>query len=283
MWFDNPTTGKTGTMTVALYFHEPLRVVNTLRIRPLRDKEIEGGVRDSIIVWSSTRDSLEIEAISPPTRGSAQSDPFVVGKPERMTPAEMFALAKANNDGSASMSEVTRGAVQCAYRIPITLLAMAADGKTPFDIGPFRRTVTISSPDVTGEAKSVLVLGRVPGVIRLGNDDEEGGVNFRNFPRHRGKTESITLEAHDPGVKLSFDRKRTSPFLDAELEPVTPAPVGLQVWVLRAKVLPDKVDGHFPRTKDPLYEDSAIYLNVESPGKPLGSIRVPVSGRATGR
>ncbi len=282
MWFDNPTTGKTGTVTVALYFHEPLRVVNTLRIRPLHDKDLEGGVRESIVVWSSTRSSLDIEAISPPPRGSAQSDPFVVGKPERMTPAEMFALAKANNEGAA-MAESTRGGVQCAYRIPITLLAMAADGKTPFDIGPFRRTVTISSPDVTGEAKTVLVMGRVQGVIRLGNEDEEGGVNFRNFPRHRGKTESITLEVYDPGLELSFDRKRSSPFLDAELEPVTPAPVGFQAWVMRAKVLPDKVDGHFPRGKDPLYEDSAIYLNVESPGKPPRSIRVPVTGRATGR
>ena len=52
---------------------------------------------------------------------------------------------------------------------------------------------------------------------------------------------------------------------------------------MKAKVLPNKVDGEFPRINDPLYEDSAIYLNVATPGKPLRSIRIPVSGRATAR
>ena len=285
LWFDNPSTGKTGTLNVALYFHEPLRVVGILRInpsRPLNDDDLRRGVRESILVWSSTRSSLRIEATSPPTWGSAQSDPFVVGQPELLSPAETFALAKANNEGSAAMPEATRGSVQCAYRIPITLLAKAPDG-TPFDIGPFRRTVTISSPDVTGDSKTVLVMGRVEGVIAISNPEERGGVNFRTFLRSRGRAESITLESRIPGVELTFDRKRTATFLDAVLEPDKLAPVGLQVWNMRARVLPDKVDGEFPRANDPLYEDSAIYLNVRSPGKPLRSIRVPALGNATGR
>ena len=217
------------------------------------------------------------------TRGSAQNDPFVVGEPEPLSSEEVAALGEANNEKSKTMSEETRGSVLCAYRIPITLQAIAADGKTPFDIGPFRRFVTISSPDVTNDAKVIIVIGRVKSVIGIATDEEGGGVNFHDFPGSRGKVEVITLQSRDTDVKLTFDRERTSSFLDATLEPVTSSPTGFLFWTLRAKVLPKMVDGEFPRTKDPLYEDSAIYLNVTSSGKPRRSIRIPALGRATGR
>ena len=284
MWFDNPVSGKLGTLGVALYFHEPLRVRPLLEVRTaLKDADLQRGVRESILVWSSTRHSLHLEASPTLTRDDPKSDPFVVGEPVPLTHKELLALAKANNEGSATMSLETRGSILCAYRIPITLLAVAADG-TPFDSGPFRRGVNISSPDVNGEPKTVFVMGRVRSVISMGIDGEGGGINFRDFSRSRGKVETLNLECYDLEVKLALDRKRTAKFLDAELVPVTPAPTGLQAWTLRAKVLPDKADGEFPRSKDPFYEDSAIYLSIAaSPGKPARSIRVPVYGRATGR
>ena len=283
LWFDNPTDGKIATLNVGLFFHEPLRVRNILRVLPLDDEALQKGVHESIVVWSSTRKSLRIVATPTLTRGSAQNDPFVVGEPEPLSSEEVAALGEAHNEKSKTMSEETRGSVLCAYRIPITLHAMAADGKTPFDIGPFRRFVTISSPDVTNDAKVILVIGRVKSVIGIATDEEGGGVNFHDFPGSRGKVEVITLQSRDTDVKLTFDRERTSSFLDATLEPVTSSPTGFLFWTLRAKVLPKMVDGEFPRTKDPLYEDSAIYLNVTSSGKPLRSIRIPALGRATGR
>ena len=281
LWFDHQLDGKTATLNLILYFQEPLRVRAVLRIRPHDDEDLRNGVRESLIVWSSTRNSLRIEATPTATRDSPANDPFEVGKAEPLSPAEVFALYKLH-EGSATLSDETRGTVTCAYRVPIVLRAVAADGKTPFDIGQFRRSVKITSPDVDGDPKTVLVMGRVTGVIALVNEDE-GGVNFRDFLRNRGKVAALDIECHDLEAKLAFDRKRTASFLDAELLPVSPAPAGLQVWTLKAKVLPDKVDGQFPRVNDPLYEDSAIYLTVVSPGKPLRSIRVPVQGRATER
>jgi hypothetical protein len=287
LWFDDPANGKNGILNLALYFHEPLRVRSTLAVGTLSDENLEKGVRKVIFVWSSTRDSLRIEASPALTRDSALSDPFVVGKPEPMSPAEVDKMAETNNEG-ASATPDTRGSVRCAYRIPILLRAMAADGKTPFDIGPFHRRVHVSSPDVNKdvnkEPKSVLVSGRVLGIIEIGTDEDAGGINFRDFPRNRDKVKSINLECRDRKVELAFDRQRTTSFLEAEVEPVTPPPVGLlQAWTLRAKILPFKADGEFPRSKNPLYEDSAIYLKVTSPGKPPRSVRIPVTGRATGR
>ena len=178
----------------------------------------------------------------------------------------------------------TRGSVRCAYRVPIFLRAVAADGKTPFDIGPFRRRVLVGSPDVKGDAKSVLVTGRVLGVIEIGTDVDRGGVNFRDFLRSKGQTESINLENRGQKIELAIDRQRTASFLEAEIEVVTPPPPGLlQAWTLRARISAFKADGEFPRREDPIYEDSAIYLKVTTPGKPPRSIRIPVTGRATGR
>ena len=283
LWFDNPSNGKIATLNIGLFFHEPLRVRNILRVRPLDDADLQQGVHEAIIVWSSTRKSLRVVVTPSLTRGTAENDPFVVGEPEALSTEEVAALGEAHNEKSKTMSEETRGTVMCAYRVPITLRAIAADGKTPFDIGPFRRFVTISSPDVTTEPKIILVLGRVKSVIGIANDEEGGGVNFHDFLRSRGKVQPVTLQSDDPNVKLTFDRTRTASFLDATLEPMTASTAGSLFWTLRAKVLPNMVDGEFPRTKDPLYEDSAIYLNVTSAGKPDRSIRIPALGRATGR
>ena len=287
LWYDDPAVGKTRTLNIALFFHEPFRVRSNLRLGTFKEAALEKGVRASIVVWSSTRASIRLEAEADKTRESAQNDPFIVGKPVPLTPAEYRALNRANNEGTPSISEDTRGSILCAYRIPILLQAIAPDGKTPFDIGPFARRVNISSPDTNGDPKSVLVTGRVRGIVEIGNEQDNGRINFHDFARSRGKVESVDLMCHDQKIELAFDRQRTARFLDAELVPVTPTPAGvLQAWTLRAKVLPLQADGEFPRPTDPLYEDSAIYLKVSFPGEPRNpprTVRIPVTGRASGR
>lgn len=284
LWCDDPLAGKVTTLNLALFFHEAFRVRSNLRVGIFPEANLEKGVRASIVVWSSTRDSLRLVAEADKTRDLPQSDPFIVGKAEPLTPDEYLALNRANNEGTPSTTEDTRGSILCAYRIPIRLQAVAPDGMTPFDIGPFQRRVNISSPDVNGEAKSILVTGRVLGIIEIGNNGDKGRIDFNDFPGSRGKVETVNLEGHEQKVELAFDRARTTRFLDAEIVPVTPAPVGLlQAWTLRATVLPGEADGEFPRPKDPLYEDSAIYLKVTTPGKPPRAVRIPVTGRATGR
>ena len=287
LWYDDPAAGKTGTLNLALFFHEPFRVRSNLALGVFKEAALEKGVSASVLVWSSTRPSIRLEAEADKTRNSASTDPFIVGKPVPLTPDEYRALNRANNEGTPSLSEDTRGSILCAYRIPITLQAMAPDGKTPFDIGPFSRRVIISSPDTNVEPKSVVVTGRVRGIVEIGEEADGGRINFNDFPSSRGKVESVNLVCYDEKVELAFDRERTSRFLDAELIPVSPPPAGvLAAWTLRAKVLPLQAGGAFPRPKDPLYEDSAIYLKIASPGeprKPPRSVRIPVTGRASGR
>jgi hypothetical protein len=124
----------------------------------------------------------------------------------------------------------------------------------------------------------------VRGIVEIGDEADNGRINFHDFASSRGKVESVNLVCHDEKVELAFDRQRTARFLDAELIPVSPPPAGvLAAWTLRAKVLPLQAGGEFPRPKDPLYEDSAIYLNVTTAGKPPRSVRIPVTGRASGR
>jgi hypothetical protein len=280
LWMDNPDTGPSATLETRVMFHEPLRVRSILRVGLLTQDQVGGdGVQQEIVCWSSTRSALNLEAKSGESLGKADSDPFLVGKPVRLTPAEMRLLEEANNK-DARGPDNTMGRVMCAYRIPFTIKAVSKDGKTPFEVGPFRRHIVLSSPDVHGEAKQVAVTGRVRGPVLIGN--EEGGeIDFLNFPRRNGsRTEKISLQSDVPGLALELDRKRTPDFLEVKLQREKEVIAGRQVWTLSARVKPGKATGVFPRREDPRFADSAIYLKMTIPGKADGSVRIATQGTA---
>jgi hypothetical protein len=252
-----------------------LQTYPEVRMGTLRDEDLERGITKYLVCWSPTRRDLRVEAKLAYTRDRLGGDPFVVGKPERLSANALGELKKELDLGGQFV-----GQVLCGYRIPVTLRPRAPDGKTPVDLGPFRRWVTISSPDVPGEPKTIPVGGRVRGLVEIGSDDETAVVNLRNFRGSQGKRDRIYMNSNEPGLKIEFDRKKTPEFLNAKVT-ADKATDGNQSWEVLVEVLPNKASGPFPRKEDPLYEDSGIYLTAQLPGKPPRSIRIAVTGTAS--
>jgi hypothetical protein len=275
MWMDVMRHSTPAMLLLHLTFYEPLRAQQTLSFGTLRDDELAKGVTRFVLCFSSTRPSLKVEATAARSKGDAASDPLVVGKPEALNAQERAELEEAIKRPGGDMGEPAGGRVTCAYKVPVTLHAVSPDGKTPIDLGPFRRRVLISSPEVEGEPKSVVLQGRVRGLIEVGSDDEGGELNFLSFPRSAGRTQKLPLYSETPGVKLEVDPSRMPEFLKASLKQTE----GRSAWTLHVQVLPGKASGPFPR-KDPLYEDSAVYLTATAPGKPPRSLRIGVYGTA---
>jgi hypothetical protein len=263
-----------------------LRVRPTLSLGALREDALGSKTTRGIICWSSTRASLRLEAKD--GRGlDPYHDPFFVGKPEPLSSEEIGKLEKMNREDNDITWE---GRVLCAYRIPVTVLAVSKDGKTPFDIGPFLRHVIVSSPDVpSAETKQVTVTGRVSGIVDIGSSDESGAeIDFTTFPRLQGKRESVAVQSDRADLELAIDDKRTSKFLKATLRKPDP---DRQEWKLTVEVKPGEAFGDFPRMRDPLFEDSAVYLTAtfsvaDTKGekkKTTRPIRIAVKGTANER
>lgn len=264
LWMDD-RSGSQATLQLRMIYYPPFTVEPILDIGTLRDDDLQKSVTRHIVLWSATRAALRVEAKSAFVRGSPAQDPFVVGKPEPLSAVELANLARS---------------AKCGYRIPITLLPRSPDGEVPFDLGPFRRWVNLSSPDVDEDAKPIAVTGRIRGLVEIGSDDEISEINFATFPQARGRRETIQLYSDFADVKLSFDRQRTPDYLQATITEVK-SPDARRTWELRAEVLPNKVSGPFPRRTDPALRDSAFYLNAQLPGKPPRSIRIAAVGNAT--
>src|SRR5262249_26470327 len=158
----------------------PLRAMPELSFGTVSDGELTDGVRSDLLCWSSTRRDFRLRIQVSPTRKKGY-DPFVVGTPVRV-PAEQFRrmLDQQLRPTGREQEETGKGQLLCAYRVPIPLRAFAADG-TPFDVGPFRRQVLLSSPDMDVEGVTVRVHGRVRGLVDIGGDEESGGIDFRSF------------------------------------------------------------------------------------------------------
>ncbi|MFO0840801.1 MAG: hypothetical protein U0797_00160 [Gemmataceae bacterium] len=278
MWMDVVHQGPTVTLQLALTYHEALRVQQTLAFGTMRDEELIRGVTRYVTCFSSTRPSLKLQATAARSKGDPAGDPLEVGQPVPLDEQERENLKRTLEQPipNSEMGESTGSKVTCAYKIPVTIRAVSADGKTPVDLGPFRRRLLVSSPEVEGEPKSVVLSGRVRGLIEVGSDEEGVDLNFNVFPRRAGRRQKIPLHSDTQGVKLEVDPSRMPGFLKASLTPVE----GRSAWTLNVEVLPGMASGPFPR-KDPLYEDSAVYLKATIPGKPPRSLRIGVSGTAT--
>lgn len=281
IWMDNSRTGQLATLELRLMFYEPLRVNPFLSVGTISDDDLNKGVKRYLYCWSSTRKSLKVDVQAVRTRGDAGSDPMEVGVPEPLDDKERAELEQTLTTPNPNQADQQLGGrVLCGYKVPITLHAISPDGKMPFDIGPFRRRVLLSSPDLEGEPKTVEVTGRVRGFVEIGGDEEGGAIHFRDFPRSRGRRIPVPMHCENKDVKLEVDRSRMPEFLNATLKPVETSSKTRQSWTLLIEVLPNKASGPFPR-KEPLYEDSAVYLKATVPGKPPRYLRIAVQGTAS--
>ena len=280
LFMNNILVGRKVTLDIRSFIHEPIRYRPVENLGVLRESDLAKGLQREVVVWSSTRPSFRVQARMDSLRTDAKADPIEVGQPIALTAAERAELQRANNTPSEFAQP---GVVLSAYRIPLTLRSLAADGKTPFPIGPFRRKLLLTSPDLpTMETGAITLSGQVRGLVEIGSEDSQGMVTFGSFPSKRGRSEVVSLSSDVAGIQLSVDTSRTAPFLLATLG--EPQKVGetRQLWKLRLEIKPGAAIGAFPRREDPRYEDSAVYLLATAPGQPPRPIRIAVQGTATG-
>jgi hypothetical protein len=279
LWFGARGAGSTAVLLVNANFLPPLRIPeNELVAKEVRSPLPLASLpyKDSFLVWSSTRPSFELAAQVIKTDGRLASDPFTIGKPERLSAQECQALEK-------DLGYADAGKVLCAYRVPLTIHKQSADGKTAIDLGPLRRQLEFSivgDPDV--EPVRPVFMATIQGDVQVGNGREIGRVDLGPFNRDVGsKKVDLVLSTTRPGVTLTIDRQRTSSFLTAHLSEPEEAPGGRRIWKLTVSVEPNKASGRFRREDDPTYQDSAVYVNTT--GVETRSIRIPVSGEAIDR
>jgi hypothetical protein len=275
LWF-NSTDGKIATLRTAAMFHEPIRARSSLNLDTLSRDDLEKGVERELFVWSSTRESFSVTV---EVAGGPASDGMQAGKPTRLSREELRALDEANL--ASPPGEGPTGRARSAWRIPLLVKAVGPDGKTPFEIGRFRRRIIIRCPEVEGPSGTqvVEVGGRVQGLIEVGAEDS-GQLALGPFRRVDGKTAMLPLSTSEPDIKLSLDRARSASFLRVTLPEAPDVGGGRLSWLVKVEVPPETASGQFPRLGDPQYEDSALYFRVEAKGKAY-TVRVPISGTAT--
>jgi hypothetical protein len=238
-------------------------------IGPLGLRDLENGKRVMIACWSASRPSFHLKAEKFRER-NPESDPVEVGEPERLTGAQLRRLAE--------LRKMHALEPRSGYRIPVTLRAKAPDG-TPFELGHFRRFVKLTSDDPGIEPVEVRVGGQVQGDVTVGDGKERGMIDLGPFPRGRGARGSIVLHTDSKDLELELDAARVPSYLKASFPAkAEETSSGHRMWVLRVEVPRDEARGEFPRSEDPVYRDSAIYVKTNE--SPRRSIRIPVVGMA---
>jgi hypothetical protein len=228
-----------------------------------------------VYFYSMTRGEMDLKVEVYRNSRKAESDPFQVGVPTRLTLAEKRRLLP---HGDPVMS---------VYKMMVALGDRSPDGTTPFDMGSFQRYITVACKGEEAHTTKVMaVRGRVTGEVSVGTSD--GMVNFGPFDPREGSRRVINLETDVPGVELAVDKDRVPSFLaEPKLEGPEVVPGGShRVWRLTLRVPPGQAVGRFP---DPGVEgnrDAAVYIQVKRPEdatKVARLIRIPMMGVANSR
>jgi hypothetical protein len=270
LWMHYPTSGMEVLLERKANFIEPVQITGTERLGILHPSDLPKGY--FFYVWSSTRKSFNItKAKALRSRVlSADADAFVVGKPIPLTTQEIATVEDA----------VNKARMLSCYRVPLTLQKFGPDGKSPFDLGNFRRQVAVLT-DVSEKPLTLTFNGMVVGDIQINGVDDTGGISFGSFPKDSPPKPSILyFRSELPDVKLALDKERVPEFLEAAFTDESVAGERSKTWKVVVRVLPG-VYGTFPRDDDPAYSDSAIYLRTLGPSPQY--IRVGVRGDAVDR
>jgi hypothetical protein len=270
LWLHHPGSGLEIELERMADFVEPVRVVaGDLKFATTRLQDLP--LNSSFFVWSATRKSFNITKVESgrPAGLPASADPFVIGEPVWMTTDQCARLALALNQGR----------VFSGYKVPLTLQKVAPDGKTPFDLGNFRRRVEILT-DASDKPLFSTFTGVIQGDVHVSGVDESGGISFESFRRDSRPKRFVLIRTDDPAIKLELDKSRVPEYLLAALsQEANPAgPSG--TWKLEITVLPTAF-GPFPRDDDPVYRDSAVYIRTAGPSP--RTVRVAVKGDASDR
>lgn len=266
LWMHHPTSGLEVSLERKSNFLEPVMLIeNEKRLGSIRPSDLP--VHLSFYVLSPTRDSFNItkaQAVRPASLPAA-SDAFEVGKPVALTADECRGVFR----------EFNKWVTKSGYRIPVTLRKVAPDGKTPFDMGRFRRSIEIVT-DVSDKPLTMTYSGTIPGDLQISGVDEAGGISFGPFRRGSPVMRTVSIRTNNPAVKLELDKKRIPEYVEATLKE-DPSEGTTGVWNLELKIAPSAY-GSFPRDDDPVYQDSAVYLRTTGPSPQ--SFRLELRGDA---
>ncbi len=270
LWSGNPQTGPEDRLEVSVIFLEAVsldaREKDIGRVSPGDpQKEVD------FFLWSSTRQSFQVEP-QPVKDREGKPDRFVtVGAPVPLTPEERQAISK-----RISLP------VQCGYTVRVSVRERTDDAQ--IDLGPLLRQVDLKlklGPGANGaepaeaEALRVRVGGWVPGEVTVGSEKDQGRILLGIFRADYGINRPVRLEAQQPNLQLTLEKDKIPEYLDVKLTEEKSGP--RKVWRLDVRVPPNRVVGQFPREDDPRYRDSAVYLKTQAGRR----IRIPVGGTAT--
>jgi hypothetical protein len=272
LWEHHAASGLEVELERNANFVDPVRVAgNEQTLGNLHQKDLPRTA--SFYVWSSTRKTFKILKAEPVrlTGLPASADAVVVGEPVALTTDQCLR--------ARALLNLRESQIRCAYRIPVTLQAVAQDGKTSIDIGNFRRRVDVTT-DVSDKHVSMAFSGVMQGSMEIQGVDEAGGISFGSFPCDSEPKRTVFVRSDDPNTKLELDKSRVPEHLRAILSDEPANGSTGKIWKLEVKVLPG-VNGVFPREDDARYLDSAIYVRTIGPSPQ--SIRLAVRGDARDR
>lgn len=255
----------------------PLEATKDVSIPVLSERELEKMEKSKpawIVCFSLTRPTFPLKAELLYNRFKPESDPIEVGEPIPLTAKDLRRIEQ--ND-----EKMHRLTALSGYRIPVRVRAKAKNG-TPMEWGRFHRVVQLSSTDADFEPVQVQISGEVLGDISLGGGVEDGTINLGPFQHTSGVKRSIVLQTDDKTIDLELDTKHKPKYLNATLSAPQETAAGHRSWLLKIEVPPGAAQGGFPRSDDPDYRDSAIYVKTRK-GKSdasLRSVRIPVRGEA---
>jgi hypothetical protein len=271
LWMNLKGGSINAKLEVGAVIADPMEVQAEVAAGSFDVRDLEKGKKVWLYCWSVTRPSFHIKAerVLPPNK--PETDSFEVGQPIQMTEADLLRLG--------SIPELHMMRILSGYRIPVTLHAKAKNG-TPFEMGHFRRYVKLSSDDAGIEPVEVKIRGVVRGAVTVkGNAAESGAINLGPFKRSQEKKVAVSVQTDEKGLDLELDSSRIPAFLKVDF-PKKPEVTdsGHRSWLLRITVPQNAARGEFPRSDDPVYHDSAIYVKTKE--TPPRSIRIPVIGTA---
>ena len=203
--------------------------------------------------WSSTRDKIDLKAIS--------DDPLVTWTVIPFSRDECVKLEERMRQNNIN----TR--IKVAGQLKVKVLE--EKGKQQLEQGPFNRFAPLFLEEQPLALLPRLV-GRVLGEVEVGNEKDKGKINLNNFTAAKGTKQRVILRA-EPAMVLTVDSQKPS-YLKVQIKANKEGSTAQKAsWVLEVEV---PAGSHL----GPFADDSAVILKTQA--TPPRYIRIPVVGSA---
>jgi len=213
------------------------------------------------VVWSSTRDSLDLDVKLAPLEMYSHADGcFVIGPLAEVPAAQLPTLAATM--GSPHGATAPRS----AYRFTLTILEN--HNGEQLDLGPFHRTIVVSAGPGVDPLRMPLT-GLVRGDIHVVGGDQNDRVPLGSFRSDRGSSKIVSLVGPKQ-VTLEYARV-TSDAIKARLE-TGEEREGRRTWKLIVEAPPESFAGEL--------QNAAVILKVKTEDSKERFLRIPVTGNA---